>query len=316
VLVHGAPRLLAARARVALDADAAAHARALRVRAGQRLRVFFAAEDGGALGGGGGGGGGNGGGEWLGELQAGGASVALERQLRAPPSLREARAGALLFAPPLERARAGFLVEKATELGARAIVPLVAERAEHLARGGGSSGGSGGAGEDEGVAVFGAAALAAERPRLRVSAAVQRAWARGAAEQSERLTLPLIGAPLRLREVLEGGVGAGSGGGLMLLFCDEALAGEAAAPTVGDAARAWRAAAGEAAAAGGGGSSGAVGVLIGPEGGWSDEERALARSFEGGHRVVRVSLGPLVLRAETAALAALAALADLGMRCA
>ena len=39
------------------------------------------------------------------------------------------------------------------------------------------------------------------------------------------------------------------------------------------------------------------------------------RGFEG-RRVVRVSLGPLVLRAETAALAALAALGDVGMRCA
>ena len=56
-------------------------------------------------------------------------------------------------------------------------------------------------------------------------------------------------------------------------------------------------------------------MLIGPEGGWSDEERALVRGFEG-RRVVRVSLGPLVLRAETAALAALAALGDVGMRCA
>ncbi len=43
-------------------------------------------------------------------------------------------------------------------------------------------------------------------------------------------------------------------------------------------------------------------VLVGPEGGWSDAERALAR--EAGYRPVR--LGATVLRAETAALAAAA----------
>jgi 16S rRNA (uracil1498-N3)-methyltransferase len=46
-----------------------------------------------------------------------------------------------------------------------------------------------------------------------------------------------------------------------------------------------------------------VGLLIGPEGGFSDEERALliAQPF-----VVPVSLGPRILRADTAAVAALA----------
>ena len=47
-----------------------------------------------------------------------------------------------------------------------------------------------------------------------------------------------------------------------------------------------------------------VGVLVGPEGGWTDSERQLAA--EAGWRAV--SLGPQVLRAETAATAALAVL--------
>ncbi len=45
-----------------------------------------------------------------------------------------------------------------------------------------------------------------------------------------------------------------------------------------------------------------VALLIGPEGGWTDEERAQFTSAQW----TPVSLGPLVLRAETAALAALA----------
>lgn len=48
----------------------------------------------------------------------------------------------------------------------------------------------------------------------------------------------------------------------------------------------------------------AVALLCGPEGGWDDRERDAAR--QAGWRPV--SLGPLILRAETAALAALAAL--------
>ena len=44
-------------------------------------------------------------------------------------------------------------------------------------------------------------------------------------------------------------------------------------------------------------------ILVGPEGGFTDEERALVR---GAPNAVAISLGPRILRAETAALAALA----------
>lgn len=49
--------------------------------------------------------------------------------------------------------------------------------------------------------------------------------------------------------------------------------------------------------------SGRAGILIGPEGGFDEQERAAIRALP---QAVPVSLGPRILRAETAALAALA----------
>ena len=49
---------------------------------------------------------------------------------------------------------------------------------------------------------------------------------------------------------------------------------------------------------------GAATILVGPEGGFTDEERAAIRAVP---TAVPISLGPRILRAETAALAALTA---------
>ena len=49
-------------------------------------------------------------------------------------------------------------------------------------------------------------------------------------------------------------------------------------------------------------SPGPAAILIGPEGGFTEEERALVRAAP---RAITISLGPRILRAETAALAAL-----------
>jgi 16S rRNA (uracil1498-N3)-methyltransferase len=73
-------------------------------------------------------------------------------------------------------------------------------------------------------------------------------------------------------------------GGGRLIFCDEA----------GDAPPLLEILGGQAA--------GALAVLIGPEGGFSASERAGLRSRNG---VIAVSLGPRILRADTAALSAL-----------
>ena len=72
----------------------------------------------------------------------------------------------------------------------------------------------------------------------------------------------------------------------LLVFCDEEA--EQASPL--DALATARA-------------DGGVGLLIGPEGGFDDDERAAILSAP---RVMRLSLGPRILRADTAAVAALA----------
>jgi 16S rRNA (uracil1498-N3)-methyltransferase len=107
-----------------------------------------------------------------------------------------------------------------------------------------------------------------------------RANAIEAAEQSERLSVPDIREPLSLDQLLQSWPA-----GRQMLFCDES--GEA--PPILDALN--RA------------SGGPWGILTGPEGGFDPGERALIRSQP---HVVPVCLGPRIMRADTAALAALA----------
>ncbi len=107
-----------------------------------------------------------------------------------------------------------------------------------------------------------------------------RANAIEAAEQCGILRIPEISEPAKLPAVL-----AGWDGARRLIVCDEA------AP-VSDTLAALQAV-----------PPGPVGVLIGPEGGFSADERRLLQSKP---YVVTVSLGPRILRADTAAIAALA----------
>jgi 16S rRNA (uracil1498-N3)-methyltransferase len=110
-----------------------------------------------------------------------------------------------------------------------------------------------------------------------------------AAEQTGRLDAPRVTAPERLERLLSAWPADRP-----LMFCDEA--GEA--PPALAALR--------------GSLPGPWGVLIGPEGGFSPKERAAIRALPG---AVPVSLGPRILRADTAAISALtlwqAALGDL-----
>src|SRR5262249_38666379 len=108
-----------------------------------------------------------------------------------------------------------------------------------------------------------------------------RANAIEAAEQCGVLELPEIVEPAPLARAL-----AGLAPERLLVFCDED------AP-IADPAAALTSAAG----------AHALAVLVGPEGGFAAEERdmLLAR-----HNTVRLALGPRILRADTAAVAALA----------
>ena len=110
-----------------------------------------------------------------------------------------------------------------------------------------------------------------------------------AAEQCGILRVPDIGEPAKLENVL--GKWDGS---RRLIFCDETAA-------VGDPVAVLRKAFGERAAELP--NSPPVAVLIGPEGGFdpSERESLLSKPF-----TVPISLGPRVMRADTAAIAALA----------
>ncbi len=172
------------------------------------------------------------------------ASLLVEEQLRA----QSAEPDLWLVFAPIKRARIDYLVEKATELGASALVPVIT-RHTHVER--------------------------LNLDRL-------RAHAIEAAEQSERLTVPRIDEPRALDDAL-----AGWDASRRIMLCDESgKALPAAQALAGQSAAAWA-------------------VLIGPEGGFAETELDALRKLP---FVSAVSLGPRILRADTAALAGLAVL--------
>jgi 16S rRNA (uracil1498-N3)-methyltransferase len=114
----------------------------------------------------------------------------------------------------------------------------------------------------------------------RINLERMRANAVEAAEQCGILRIPEVAAPEKLGRVIESWDPA-----RRLVFCDES------AP-IADPIRALA-----------GLTPGPLAVLIGPEGGFSDDERAIlvAAPF-----TIRLALGPRIMRADTAAVAALA----------
>jgi 16S rRNA (uracil1498-N3)-methyltransferase len=139
-------------------------------------------------------------------------------------------------------------VEKATELGVAALVPVWTARTQ------------------------------VERLNLDRL----RAHAVEAAEQSERLSVPELRSPVRLEQVL-----AAWPAERRLMLCDESGKGE---PLSQAAMRL---------------PPGPTALLVGPEGGFDETELDAVGNLS---FVTRIGLGPRVLRAETAALAAVAVL--------
>ena len=182
-------------------------------------------------------------GEWLAEIESvtkRAAELIVKEQLREPQACPDIT---LCFAP-VRKHRTAFIIEKATELGVRTLQPVITARTQF--------------------------------PKFNVGKA--RLQAIEAAEQTERLDIPLIAEPQRLEALMEDWNETHT-----LIFADE----------TGDAfpaANALKTLQGPAA------------ILIGPEGGFTPQERELLR---GQSFVKPVSLGPRILRADTAALSLL-----------
>ena len=150
----------------------------------------------------------------------------------------------LVFAP-IKKTPADYVTQKATELGVAALLPVITRR----------------------TIVH------------RINGERMRANAIEAAEQSGRLTVPEIRAPLDLARLLKEWPIERN-----LLFCDEG-----GAPPILETIRNAR--------------KGPWAVLTGPEGGFDEDERRAIRALPSTRPA---SLGKRILRADTAALAALA----------
>lgn len=200
----------------------------LRLRAGDTVLVFNGRD-----------------GEWLAAVAAEGrkqASLELLRQRRAQPVAPDLH---YLFAP-LKHARLDYMAQKAVEMGAGVLQPVLTRRTQVS----------------------------------RLNLDRMRANAVEAAEQCGILSLPQIRAERPLEAAL-----AALEPERLLVFCDEAM--EQASPVSALAAA----------------PAAPLAVLIGPEGGFDETER---RDILARPNTLPISLGPRILRADTAAVAALA----------
>ena len=184
-------------------------------------------------------------GEWLATIEAAtrkGARLRLVEPTRPQPPQPDL---VYCFAP-LKQGRLDYLVQKAVEMGAGVLQPVITQHTQ-----------VGKAGTD------------------RLSANIIEA-----AEQCGVLAVPELRAAQKLDRLL-----AGWDGTRRLIYCDE----DAATNNPLAALHAIR--------------ERSLGVLIGPEGGFSEDERRQLRALP---FVTAIPLGPRILRADTAAVAALA----------
>ena len=215
---------------VALDSQQTNHVvSVLRLTAGARLLLFNGRD-----------------GEFAASLAAvtrKGASVAVGGRTRPPETPPDVE---YLFSP-LKHARLDYVAEKAVEMGARRLRPILTRRTQVS----------------------------------RVNVERLRANAIQACEQCGAVWTPEVASPASLKEALTGWPAE-----RLLVFCDEE------APEASPLAALAR-----------GRAPHGVSLIVGPEGGFDDEERALVLAAP---RVMRLRLGPRILRADTAAVAALA----------
>ncbi len=194
-------------------------------------------------------------GEWRARLEMvsrRAAVLVVEQQLR-----EQTPKGDLEYAfAPLKQARLDYMVQKAAEMGAARLSPIITRRTQ-------------------------VRKVNSERLRANVIEA---------AEQCGVLNVPEIGDIQSLDTWL-----AALPAERSLIFCDE----DARAADPIETLR------GAASSDGGPNAAAPVSLLIGPEGGFDEAERSLILRKA---NVVRLSLGPRILRADTAAVAALALL--------
>jgi 16S rRNA (uracil1498-N3)-methyltransferase len=171
-------------------------------------------------------------------------SLTIETQTRPQDHLPDL---AYVFAP-LKHARLDYMVQKAVEMGAARLEPVLT-RFTQVSR------------------------VNGERMRANVIEA---------AEQCGILSLAAVADPVPLERYL-----SSRDGGRLLVFCDEAA-------EVADPLQALKR---------GHASENGIDVLIGPEGGFAEEERTLLLRQP---KTLRLALGPRILRADTAGVAALA----------
>lgn len=185
-------------------------------------------------------------GEWRAHVSAAGkrdSALTVGQRLREQPAASDLH---FLFAP-LKHARLDYMVQKAVEMGASQLQPVITQHTQ-------------------------AARVNTERMRANVVEAAQ---------QCGVLTLADVIEPAPFSRVLDALADE-----RLLIFCDEDA--EVKDPIAAlEQAPAYK----------------GLALLIGPEGGFSEHERELLLRRR---NVLRVSLGPRILRADTAAVAALA----------